>query len=393
MGSTVEAARETDGGAREVVLVTGFPGALARRVCTELASAEGPGPRAGAREVRILASSDKADAARSFAHAHESARCAMRVLEGDPTAIDLGLSGREFNELASALTHVQHHGLPTGERAHSREAAREVLASAREVLSLARAAPRIERVVFGSSVGALGDARGVVREEDLSLGQAFRDPLEEALYRAERLARRAMESLPITVTRASIVVGDSKTGEIDELDGPYLLVLLLFTSPVEIAVPLPARGTAPLNLVPLDFVARANVALMHADEAAGRTFHLVDPSPLPARRAYELIAQAAGRRMPRGFIPANVTRAILRTPGLERFLKSPRAFLEQLATEVAYQSVGTREVLQPMRVECPSLEQYVDVLVGYVRDRVAQRQRARSDGAGSQQFDAEDPLA
>jgi hypothetical protein len=186
------------------------------------------------------------------------------------------------------------------------------------------------------------------------------------------------------------VVGSSTTGEVDRFDGPYLLVMLLLTSPVEISLPLPARGDALLHLVPVDYVARASVALMTEPGAVGRTFHLVDPAPLPARRVYERIAQIAGRPMPRGFIPVNFTRALLRTPGLERFVKSPRAFLEQLATPVQYASNGAREILVPKGIECPPFESYAETMVQHVRDRIAAR-KARRDT--DEITDIDDPLA
>jgi thioester reductase-like protein len=196
--------------------------------------------------------------------------------------------------------------------------------------------------------------------------------------------------VPVTVLRPSIIVGHSRTGEIDRLDGPYLLVLLLLTSPVEITLPLPTRGDAPLNLVPIDYVARAAAAMMVEPGAVSRTFHLVDPAPLPARRVFELVAATAGRKLPRGFIPVNLTRALLRTPGLERFVKSPRAFLERLATPVTYASNGAREILVPLGIECAPFEQYVDPLVTHVRERLAAR---RAQQTGESSGEVEDPLA
>jgi thioester reductase-like protein len=191
--------------------------------------------------------------------------------------------------------------------------------------------------------------------------------------------------------RPSILVGDSKTGEIDVFDGPYLFVLLLLGSPVDLTLPLPSRGDLTLNLVPVDYVARAAVALGREPAATSRTFHLVDPAPLPSRRVFELVAQSAGKKLPRGFIPVNLTRALLRTPGLERFAKSPRAFLERLATECRYMSQSARELLGPLGIECPPFERYVDPLVGHVRQRMAERRGVRHHPSETDEID--DPLA
>src|SRR6185436_18459880 len=175
-----------------------------------------------------------------------------------------------------------------------------------------------------------------------------------------------MPEVPIAVVRPATIVGDSLTGEIDRFDGPYLLILLILTTPPEIAVPLPGRGDAPLNLVPIDFVVRASNAIGKDSRAPGRTFHLVDPAPISAKRAFELVAGAAGRRSPRGFIPTNVTKALLRTPGLERFAKSPRALVDRLATPVRFDAKNAEQILQSYRISCPPFESYVDRVVQYV---------------------------
>ena len=166
-----------------------------------------------------------------------------------------------------------------------------------------------------STAHVCGDRRGVVTEDELQAGQAFRSVVEETKARGEKLVRGAMDRLPIAVMRPATIVGDSITGEVDRFDGPYLLVLLVVTSPPDLALPLPGRGDELLNLVPIDWVARAAVALGRDARSHGRTFHLVDPRPLAARRVFELVARAGGRRGPRGSIPANLAKALLRAPG------------------------------------------------------------------------------
>jgi hypothetical protein len=140
-----------------------------------------------------------------------------------------------------------------------------------------------------------------------------------------------------------------------------------------------------LPLVPVDYVARAAHAIGRDARAPGRTFHLVDPSPLPARRVFELVAQAGGRRSPRGFIPANVTRALLRAPGLERFARSPRGLLHTLGTNVSFDARNTTELLRGTDIRCPPLESYIGRLVQYVELRLREK-RAKTE------TEAHDPL-
>ena len=126
-----------------------------------------------------------------------------------------------------------------------------------------------------------------------------------------------MGRLPIACDGPATIVGDSRTGEVDRFDGPYLLILLVVTSPPDLALPLPGGGErAEPRAHRLGRA--ASVALGRDPRARGRTFHLVDPHPLTARRVFELVARAGGRRGPRGSIPANLAKALLRAPGLER---------------------------------------------------------------------------
>ena len=233
-------------------------------------------------------------------------------------------------------------------------------------------------LVYHSTAMVCGDRDGVVLEAELKAGQSFRNVVEETKGRAERAMRAAMDRVPIAVLRPSIVVGDSMTGEVDRLDGPYLLVVLILTSPPDFALPLPGRGDAPLPLVPIDYVARAAHAIGRDSRSIGRTFHLVDPAPLSARRVFELVAHAGGRRAPRGFIPANLTRALLRTPGLDRFAKSPRALLEALGAHVTFDAQNTAEILGKTDIRCPPLSSYIGRLVEYVELRLRAK-RAKSE--------------
>ena len=137
----------------------------------------------------------------------------------------------------------------------------------------------------------------------------------------------------------------------------------------KLRVPLPGRGTAPLHVVPVNFVIDATHHLAHDERAVGRTFHLVDPCPLGARHIYEKVAQRAqGRPLKRDTFSATLARALLRVPGLERVARTPLAFLEQLDHYVFYNCRGTLDLLEGSGIACPPFETYVDNLVRYVRE-------------------------
>ena len=188
----------------------------------------------------------------------------------------------------------------------------------RGMLELCGQAPRLERLIHFSTAFVSGTRTGVVREEELEAGQGFHDVYEESKFLAERLVRRASGALPVTVLRPSLVIGDSRTGQIDRFDGPSSLVMALADAPVSMPLPFPDDPQAPLNVVPIDFVLDAALVIGRHPAAAGRTVHLVDPAPLPARQVYELIASRLGRRLTTLPIPLAALAALRRLPLVER---------------------------------------------------------------------------
>jgi thioester reductase-like protein len=368
-----------------VVLVTGFPTSfLAARVVAELLREDRQ------ISVRLVVQERAMERAKSaIAEMDAADRRRIQILEGDAAAMDLGLSGSEFVALAREV-HVIHHCAAVTYLGVEPDVARRLnVDGTREVIELAENAEHLERLVHWSTALVSGARRGYVLEDDLAAPAGFRNVIEETRFAAEVIVRRAAKEIPTTILRPSIIVGDSLTGAIDRLEGPYLLVLLMLNAPLDLRMPLPGRGDVPLNLVPIDYVVDAGCAIARDRRSLGRTFHLVDPSPLTARRVFERIAECAGRPMPRGFLPANLATALLRTPGLERFAHVPRAFLEQLATEVVYDDRNAREILDELDTRCPSFDGYVETMVEFVRRQQATRRaESRDDGA----HDVEDPL-
>lgn len=345
-----------------LTLVTGFPRQIARLITAELV--------ARGERVALLARPRHLDEARRFV-AEVSPEGAAEVVEGDVTSIDLGLSGAEYLALTERVTAVHHAAVATPDASDPRLAAHLNEQGARELLLFARerrgAPPRL--VYYGSVASAAG-VRDRVPAAPLLREALPRDPVAASLRRAESLLARAWEDVPSTLLRVATVVGHSETGEVDLLDGLYLLVLLMMSAPREIAVPLPLRETATLNVVPVDHVARVGVALAASPQAAGRVLHVVDPAPLSARRGLELLSETVVRRAPRGMVPVNITRALLRTPGMDRLVKSPRAFAERFAGRAHYEG-DLAATLGAVAPRCPSFESYVDALVDHVRDRLA----------------------
>jgi thioester reductase-like protein len=357
----------------ETTVLTGLPTLLSRRVAEEVLA------KPNARLVAVVREKFSETAREWLESLPKDSRDRVTLLEGDAAAMDLGLSGAEFRRLAAEVDVIHHAAQVSYLGVDERTAEAVNVRATREAIELARAAAHLRVLVHHSTAYVSGDRRGLVLESELDQGQRCRNVVEATKLKAEKLVRAAASELPTLVVRPTTIVGDAHTGEVDRLDGPYLLILLMLTAPTGFALPMPSHGEATLHMIPVDYVARAAVALGRDPRAIGQTFHLVDPEPLQLRRIAELIARAAGRRLPTNFIPANVTKAILRTPGIERLAKSPRAFLTQLATPVSFSAANTEALLAGSGIHAPPFETYVDAMVTHVRERVMNERKRRTE--------------
>jgi thioester reductase-like protein len=365
-----------------VHLVTGYPGFLGKRLVRRLLADHRERPR----RLVVLVQPHHAAAARAAVEQLEAPE--VEVIEGDVGHMHLGLSGAEWRALAADLTDVWHLAAKTRLGADDGELRRVNVEGTRHVIELARAARKLERLSHFSTAFVSGTRVGVILEEELAMGQRFHNAYEETKCQAELLVRRAQSELPATVLRPSIVVGDSRTGEIDRFDGPYALAILLVASPLAVPLPLPGDAVAPLNVVPVDFVVDAAVAISRQPAAAGKTIHLVDPAPMSARRVYELIAARAGKKLPPVSLPHRAFQAMMQLPVLERLSRTHRPAIEYVNHLAIYNCRNLLDVLDGTGIRCPPITSYLDRLIEFVQATFARRSEAER---GAEPDDPLDP--
>ncbi len=381
-------------------LVTGYPGFVAKPLLRRLLEAH---PRG--RFTVLVEENRKRDADDDLGRLPPADQKRVRVAVGDVAKMDLGLAGLEIEAL-QGVTHVFHlAGIQsaTADRALLQQVNVD---GVRNTLTLARELPKLERFVHFSSCFVAGDRCGVILEEELDERPAGDPPAtrtayEESKTRGEKLARAAMIDLPVTIIRPSVVVGDTATGEVDRFDGVYAMGILIVTSPISVPLPLPGPGLGPLHLVPVDYLTRAVCHLAVDERAIGKTFHVVDPNPLSARRVYELVAARAGKRVP---APKSLSSSLafslaahggsallaslasswagtlvnsIKTPGLDRVKRSVAA-VEMFDRFVLFNAANTTQLLAGTDIVCPRFDTYVDALVRFVRDSLREERKSKT---------------
>ena len=232
-----------------------------------------------------------------------------------------------------------------------------------------------------SSIAAAGRYRGVFREDMFAEATGLDDPYFRTKHASERVVREECR-VPWRIYRPGMVVGDSQTGEMDKVDGPYYLFGLL----QRLAAAFPSR--APLlgvdtggvmNIVPVDFVADAMDHIAHQNGLDGRTFHLVDPEPKTALETIDLFARIAGAPRfairiggrlgaraaellgtPAGAIPLRAAGA-----ALHAFFGVPPRLVQSIGWRTRFDCSQTLDALAGSGIAVPPLESYAPLLWSY----------------------------
>ena len=342
------------------ILITGFPSFVARKLLATIIDDE---PDA---TLRLIVRPDFIDEADRQLQSMDAPRDRIQLLSGDVVALDLGLSGREYLELIANVTDIYHIASIWFLGVERSQAFEVNVQGARNILDTAYEMQQLERLNHFSTAFVAGDRTGVIMEDELDEEQQFRNAYEESKFEAEMGMREAMHHLPISIFRPSIIVGDSETGHIDRMAGPYYLINAIVNMPSILPIPLPGRGDKPLNLVPIDFVCQAMHRISLRPDTAGKAFHLCDPNPLSARSVFELVAKRAGRRPPKGLLPYRLTQLVMKFPYLERFTRNPRQFMDDFNQLTIYNSINTLEALDGQNL-CPPFPSYVDNLIEFIK--------------------------
>jgi thioester reductase-like protein len=145
-----------------------------------------------------------------------------------------------------------------------------------------------------SSIAVAGVYKGVFGEDQFDEGQRLPSPYHATKFEAERIVRE-QPHVPWRVYRPGIVVGDSRTGEMDKIDGPYYFFKAIQRARQLVPQWLPLVGLdlGRTNVVPVDWVAGALDHIAHKPGLDGKTFHLTHPRPQRVDSVVNDLAAAA----------------------------------------------------------------------------------------------------
>jgi NAD(P)-dependent dehydrogenase (short-subunit alcohol dehydrogenase family) len=232
-----------------------------------------------------------------------------------------------------------------------------------------------------SSIAAAGMYEGVFREDMFDEAEGLDHPYFATKHESEKIARIEAR-MPWRVYRPGLVVGDSNTGEMDKVDGPYYFFKLIqkMRNLFPPWMPMVGLEGGRINIVPVDFAVDAIDHIAHKKGLDRQAFHLVDPTPYRVGDVLNIFARAA--HAPKfslrvnaallGFIPSSVKRGLLALTPVRRIRNAVMKDLglpDDIITFVNYptrfDARETTAALKGSGIQVPRLDDYAYRLWDY----------------------------
>ncbi len=292
---------------------------------------------------------------------------------GDVTRPGLGVSESDRARLNGKVDHVFHLAAVYNLQADRELEMRTNIEGTRNVVAFAGAigAARFHHI---SSIAAAGLYEGVFREDMFEEAHGLSHPYFASKYESEKVVREECR-VPWRIYRPAIVVGDSQTGEIDKIDGPYYFFKLIQKTRRLLPSWLPIVGIegGRINLVPVDFVVAALEHLAHLPEGDGKCYHLTDPEPRRVGDIFSIFLNAAHAPRPGlrinaalfNIVPRGIAQGLWALTPVRRIYKRlmkdlglPDSIFTFINYPTRFDSREAERLLEPAGIKVPPLEDY-----------------------------------
>ena len=296
---------------------------------------------------------------------------------GDLTERRLGVSAEAIKALKGQIAGVYHLAAVYDLSADEESQVRVNIDGTRNMVEFARAidAGHVHHV---SSIAAAGLYEGVFREDMFDEAEGLDHPYYRTKHESEKIVRKECKQA-WTVYRPAVVVGDSNTGEMDKIDGPYYFFKLIQRMRQLLPPWMPSIGLegGRLNIVPVDFVVAAIDHISHLTptkiDITGKCYHLVDPVGYRVGDVLDIFAKAA--HAPKmnlfvnaalfGFIPKSVRRGLMALAPVRRVYKAvikdlgvPEDIMGFINYPTRFDRRDTDAALKGSGIEVPNLHDY-----------------------------------
>ncbi len=353
--------------------VTGATGFIGGFFVEQLAARQG--------QIHVLvreSSKQKLEALKARLPAAAAAR--IMPVYGDITAVNMGLSASDLSALKGKVDHFFHFAAIYDMAA---DEASQAAANINGTANAVQAAQAMDATCFHhvSSIAVSGLFKGTFREDMFEEAENLDHAYFRTKHESEKVVRNHCR-IPFRIYRPAAVLGHSRTGEIDKIDGPYysFKVIQKIRDAFPKWMPLVGIESGLNNVVPVDFVARAIDHIAHVEGQDGGCFHITDPDHYSTGQMMNIFAEAAHapkftlRFDPKvfNFMPSVLKDLLAKLPPVKR-LKSaiferfglPESAAILMKYETRYDSRRTQALLAGSGISVPKLPSYAPQVWDY----------------------------
>src|SRR5688572_7795427 len=295
------------------------------------------------------------------------------VVHGDMTAPKCGVGPAQAKALTGKVKHFFHLAAIYDVTVKASEQQAANVDGTRNALDLA-ALLNAGCFHHTSSIAAAGLYPGVFREDMFDEAEGLDDPYLHTKHESEGLVRQE-QRFKWRIYRPGMVVGHSKTGEMDKIDGPYYFFSFIKKLREMLPQWMPTHGIegGRINLVPVDFVVEAMDHIAHKPRLDSHTFHLIDPEPMRVGEVLNTFARAGhapemtmriDARM-FAFVPGGVRMAVGNLPPVRRFIgmllrdfRIPKETLKFITYPTRFDNREAERALRGSGIAVPRLDTY-----------------------------------
>ncbi|MFC3193631.1 SDR family oxidoreductase [Marinicella sediminis] len=225
-----------------------------------------------------------------------------------------------------------------------------------------------------SSIAAAGMYPGVFREDMFEEAEGLDHPYFKTKHESEAVVRHTCQ-IPFRIYRPGMVLGHSKTGQIDKIDGPYYFFKLIQKLRNTFPKWMPMMGIegGRLNMVPVDYVVDVLDHISHKKGLDGGCFHITDPNPRRIGSVLNVFADAAHAPQMNmrvdarifNFIPGAVKQGLMMLSPVKRIraqifndLGIPPGVLKFINYPTRFDDRETQKALKGSGIKLPKLKKY-----------------------------------
>ncbi|NEX61816.1 SDR family oxidoreductase [Noviherbaspirillum galbum] len=353
--------------------VTGATGFIGKRLVKKLLSRKGS-------VVYFLMREESKDKVAGLLEYWGATRNRAIPIYGDLRSPKLGVSKEDTKALSKHVDHFFHLAAIYDLKADAESQMEVNIEGTRNTVAFANAigAGCFHHV---SSIAAAGLFEGIFREDMFDEAENLDHPYFASKHESEKVVRKECKGT-FRVYRPGMVVGDSRTGEMDKIDGPYYFFKLIQRIRQLLPPWMPTVGLegGRINIVPVDYVVDAMDYIAHLPKLDGKCFHLTDPEPMRVGDVLNTFARAAHAPTMSlrinaallGFIPKSVKKGMMALTPVRRVrhaimkdLGLPDDMMQFVNYPTRFDNRDTASALKGSGISCPRLEDYAPKIWDY----------------------------